>query len=285
MRRIALMLTMLAALGLAACNNNASNGNGQAKKKVAQSVTGSVNLMSKIQLSPKATMKIQLVDASAEDAPPLASKSLSSVDSLPVQFKLDFDSSKINPAHIYLVKVDLKDGERTFRMPVQSPVITRHAPTSKVTIMLEANKTPEEKLEAKFEKLKKNLGGYAISNGRQLEKHESRGWQTFRSNDDGKIVFVRENIEYVKDGFSSGEFAYNDGKPWFVVVNKMSSQNAKPSSTMRAGWDDQGNLVVHDETKGGKTSALSDSDAGKLKTQAAEMLKLARAKSPAKKGR
>jgi len=283
MRRIALMLTMLAALGLAACNNSSSAGHDQATAKVAHSVTGTVGLMTPRELSPAAIMKIELVDGSAENVAPLASKTISPVAQMPVQFTLDFDSAKINPAHIYLVKVDLTDGERTFSMPVQAPVITRDAPTSKVVIKLAANKTPQEKLEADYAKLQKNLGAYQISNGRQLEKDESRGWQTFRSRDDGRIVFVRENVEYASKGFSSSEFAYTDGKPWFIVVEKKSSQSAKSGDVMRAGWDADGKLVVHDKTSSGKTQALSDADVADLKAQAEAMLKLARAKTPAGK--
>jgi putative lipoprotein len=283
MRRIALMLTVLAVFGLAACNKSSPNGNGKAQAQVAHSVTGTVGLMSPIQLSPKATMLIKLVDASADQAAPLASKTISPVGSMPVDFTLDFDPTKINPAHIYLVKVDLSDGDRTFSMPVQAPVITHDAGTSKVEIRLTANKTPKEKLEDKYSQLQTNLGGYAISNGRQLEKHESRGWQTFRDNDSGKIVFVRENIEYQKDGFANNEYAYKDGTPWFIVTQHKSSQNAKAADVRRVGWNEDGKLVVNAHKQNGKTGTLSDKEVAALKSQAEDMLKLARAKSPAKK--
>lgn len=278
------MLTVLAALSLAACNNGSSNGQKPVKAAaVANSVTGKVSLMTPRQLSSKATMTIQLVDASNDGAAPLASKTIAPVTKMPVDYSLDFDRAKINPADIYLVKVDLTDGDRTFSMPVQAPVITRDAPTSKVDIVMVANKTPAEILEGQYAKLQKNLGAYSISNGRELEKNESRGWQTFRSNDDGKIVFVRENVDYGKKGFSNSEFAYRDGKPWFVVVKKKASQNAKPSDIMRAGWNADGKLVVHENTSGGKTGTLSDAEASQLQAKAKAMLRLARAKTPAKK--
>ena len=283
MRRIALMLTMLAVIGLAGCNNSSTNGKSQKQAKVAHSVTGTVGLMSSIQLSPKATMQIKLVDASADNAAPLASKTLSPVGPMPVKFTLDFDRAKIDPTHIYLVQVDLVDGDRTFSMPVQSPVITHDAPTSKVDIRLKANKTPKEKLEDKYSELQKNLGGYGITNGRQLEKHQSRGWQTFRDNDSGKIVFVRENIEFQKDGFSNDEYAYKDGKAWYIVTKHKSSQNAKSGEVKRVGWTEDGKLVVNEHQQGGKTSTLSDKQVAELKSQAQDMLKLARDKSPAKK--
>ncbi|RAP56221.1 YbaY family lipoprotein [Oleiagrimonas sp. MCCC 1A03011] len=283
MRRIALTLTMLAALGAAGCNKNSSENPNQAAAQAVHSVSGTVGLLKPRELSPQATMKIQLVDGSAEGAQPLATKNISPVKQMPVQFILDFDGAKINPAHIYLVKVSLVDGERTFSMPVQSPVITRDAPTSQVSIMLAANQTPEEKMMGAFDNLKKNLGAYEISNGRQLEKDVSHGWQTFRSNDSGKIVFVRENTDYGDKGFANTDFAYKDGKPWVVVMQRKPSQNARPSEIMRAGWDADGNLVVKEHVASGKTTVLSDSDATMLKKQAESMLKLAQAKSPAKK--
>ena len=284
MRRIALMLTVLAALPLAACNNSPANGQKAAKAvAVANNVTGNISLMTPRQLSPKATMTIQLVDASNDGSAPLASKTIAPVTKMPLDYSLDFDRAKINPADIYLVKVDLTDGDRTFSMPVQAPVITRGAQTSKVDILLVANKTPAEMLEDQYAKLQKNLGAYSISNGRELEKDESRGWQTFRSNDDGKIVFVRENVDYGKRGFSNSEFAYRDGKPWFVVVKEKSSQNSKPSDVMRAGWNADGKLVVRENTTGGKTGTLSDAQANQLRDKAEAMLKLARTKTPAKK--
>jgi len=286
MRRIALMLTVLAALSLAACNNSSSNGQKAAKAvAVANSVTGSISLMKPRQLSSKATMTIQLVDSSNDAAAPLASKTVAPVTKMPVDYSLDFDRAKINPADIYLVKVDLTDGERTFSMAVQSPVITRDAPTSKVDIVLVANKTPAEMLEDQYAKLQKNLGAYQISNGRELEKDESRGWQTFRSNDDGKIVFVRENVDHGKQGFFNSEFAYRDDKPWFVVVKKKASQSAKPSDVMRAGWNADGKLVVRENSQGGNTDTLSDADASQLMDKAEAMLKLAKAKSPARRKR
>ncbi len=279
MRRIALMLTTLAALALTACNNGASSGSTATQASVPHSVSGTVSLMTPRVLSPKASMTISLVDASAEQSQPLVSKTISPVQ-MPAKFTLDFDSAKINPADIYLVKVDLTDGQRTFSMPVQAPVITRSAPTTHVEIRLLANKTPSEMLEDQYTKLMKNLGAYKISNGRQLEKDKSRGWQTFQSNDNGQIVFVRENVDHAKKGFSSLEFAYRDGKPWFIVSRQMASQNARPNEEMRAGWDADGKLVVNEDTANGKTGPLSDAQLTHLKDQAAAMLKLAKSRAP-----
>ncbi len=281
MRRIALMLTMLAALGLAACNNSSSGGGGSAEAKVAHSVSGSIGLMSPRKLSDKSSMTIELVDASADGGQPLASKTIAPVGQMPMQFTLDFDAGKINPAHIYLVKVDLTDGQRTFSMPVQAPVITRDAPASQVQIMLAANKTPAEQLEDEYASLQKNLGAFGISNGRQLDKDMSRGWQTFRNKGTGDIVFVRENVDYGKKGFSNSEYAYKNGSPWFIVVKDKSSQNAKPKDIKRVGWDAEGKLVVNEDTASGKSSELSDADVAALKKQAVQMFKLAQSKLPA----
>lgn len=284
MRRIPLILAALAVLGLAACNNHSSSGKKQASAKAVHSVSGTVNLLKPRTLSSKATMQIQLVDSSLEGSQPLATKTISPVEQMPVHFTLDFDRAKIRPADIYLVKVNLVDGERTFSMPIQTPVITQGAPTSQVKIELSANQTPEEKLMSEYGKLKQNLGGYQISNGRQLEKDMSRGWQTFRDKTTEKIVFVRENVDYgKKKGFEDNDFAYKGGKPWFVIVRHKTSQQSRPSDIMRAGWNADGKLLIHDHVVSGKTSPLSAGDAAKLKQQAEDMLKLARLRTPAPK--
>jgi putative lipoprotein len=286
MRRIVLMLTMLAALGAAGCNSTSSdqsqnsNDNNNQTAKAVSSVSGTVSLVQQRTLSPKATMQIRLVDASVQNAQPLVSKTVAPVDHMPVKFTLDFDPAKINHSDIYVVDVKLTDGVRTFKMPVQAPVLTRGAPNS-VDIRLLANQTPKEEMQAAFKKMEQGLGAYQISNGRLLKKDVSYGWQTFR-NDDGKVVFVRENIDFGKKGFQNNDFAYKDGKPWVVVVRHKSSQSARASSIDRAGWTDEGELLIHEHTAGGKTSPLSADDAKAMHDKAEEMLQRAREKSPAK---
>jgi putative lipoprotein len=282
MRRIALMLTVLTAFAVTGCNNSSSGQNKAAAPK-SSTVTGTVGLLKPRQLSPEATMQIQLQDASRDNAQPLASQTISPVKQMPTPFSFNIDSAKINPADIYVIDVKLVDGERTFNMPVKAPVITRGAPTTGVKIMLAANMTPEEKMMNDFQQLQKNLGAYSITNGRMLEKKVSHGWQTFRSNDTGKIVFVRENTDFGDKGFSNTDFAYKNGKPWMVVVKHKSSQQAKASEIDRAGWDQDGKLVLAEKEADGKTSKLSDADAADLHKQAMTMLALAKKKSPAKK--
>lgn len=282
MRRIALMLTLLAAFTVAGCNSSSSDQK-TAATQVPTTVSGTINLLHSRKLSSAATMQIQLVDASHDNPQPLASKTIAPVNQLPVSFSFNFDPAKVNTSDIYVIDVKMVDGERTFSMPVKAPVITRGAPTSNVNIMLVANETPEEKMLDAFHQMQKNLGAYAITNGRLLEKKVSHGWQTFRSNETNKIVFVRENTDYGDKGFSKSDFAYKDGKPWVVVVKHKSSQSAQPSEIDRAGWDAEGKLVLSEKEANGKKSSLSDSEAADLYKQAKDMLKLARDKSPAKK--
>ncbi|CAM5415607.1 hypothetical protein RLIN73S_07460 [Rhodanobacter lindaniclasticus] len=61
---------------------------------------------------------------------------------------------------------------------------------------------------------------------------------------DGQIQFIRELVEYTKDGFTSTDYAYRDGKPWAIVQQHMASRDGKPTSIDRAGWTDDGTLVL-----------------------------------------
>lgn len=273
MRRIALTLTMLATLAAAGCNNQNATNN-QAAKGPATSVSGTVGLMQPREVSQQASMKISLVDVSTDGAAPLATKTVSPVAAMPVHFQLDFDPAKINKADLYVVRAEMTDGERQFSMPVQAPVITRGAPTQ-VAIKLVAEKTAAEKMLDAFNKKRQHIGGLKVTSGTSLEKDVSRGWQTFRSNESGDIEFVRELADYGDKGFTSTDYAYQGGKPWVVEQQHKPSQNAKPTSIDRAGWDAEGNLVLKQHVAGGKTTALSADTAAELRKHAEAMFKTA----------
>jgi putative lipoprotein len=89
------------------------------------------------------------------------------------------------------------------------------------------------------------------------------------------VQFIRARADYGDKGFTSTDFAYKDGQPWVVVQQKKASQDAKPSSTERAGWDKDGNLVLKQVVADGKTTALADDEAASLKKQAEDILSMA----------
>ena len=68
---------------------------------------------------------------------------------------------------------------------------------------------------------------------------------------------------------------YKDGKPWFIVQQTKPSRDGKPTSIDRAGWSDDGTLVVKQHQVGSDVQPLDAGDADKLKQQAMTILGLA----------
>jgi putative lipoprotein len=271
-------LMSVAALALAGCNGSNApeqgNGDNAAATAKANSVSGTITVRGDAAVSPDAKLVVNLVDVSSTDqagAAPLASKTIAPVQ-FPQSFELTFNPADVNPADLYVVKADLTDGQRHYKMALQAPVLTKGAP-NQVSIELMPEQTPGEKELADFQAVQKQIGGMKISNGTKLEKDVSRAWQVFRQS--GQVQFIRARADYGDKGFTSTDYAYRDGQPWVVVQQKKASQDAKPSSTERAGWDKDGNLVLKQVVSGSKTDALGDDEAASLKQQAQDILKLA----------
>ncbi|HEX7814697.1 YbaY family lipoprotein [Dyella sp.] len=282
MRRIVWSLMSVAALALAGCNSSSDSsqsasgndsGSAAAPARQANKVSGSVALQNPANLSPNAKLEITLVDVSTEDGnATLATKTISPVPSMPQQFELTFNPADINPADGYNVKAVLTDGEQQYAPALQSPVLTKGAPNT-VSIILTPTQTAGDKELAAFKDVQAHIGAMKITNGTKLEKDVSRGWQVFREG--GNVKFIREQVDYGDKGFTSTDYAYKDGKPWVVVQQKKSNKDAKPSSTERAGWGQDGALVLKQHEANGKTDTLSDSDAADLQKQAQTILSLA----------
>lgn len=296
MRKVIWSLVSVAALAMAGCNSSSSPQQAPGKAddgaaataapQAGNKVTGQITLREPAQLSPQAKLEISLVDVSAASAgtttdataapaaapAPLATKSISPVGAFPVSFELEFNPADVNPNNLYVVKANLVDGDRTYEMPLQAPVLTKGA-SNQVSIQLVAQQTPAEKDLAAFEDLKKQIGGMKIKSGTKLEKDASRGWQVFRK--DGQVQFIREQVDYGDKGFTETDYAYKTGKAWVAVQQKKSSKDAKPNATERVSWDVDGKPVLKQVVSGGKTSDLSDDEAASLKSQAEAILKLA----------
>ena len=286
MRRLVWSLMSVAALALAGCNSSdssqpttaggesapAASAPGQQQPTKANAVSGTVALRdASSQVSPQAKPELKLLDPSQEGTP-LASKTIDPVASLPQSFELEFNPADVNPNSMYIVQAVLTDGDRRYTAPLQTPVLTKGA-GSQVSIQLVGEQTPGEKELAAFTAVQKQIGGMKITSGTKLEDKVSRGWQVFR--EAGEVKFIREQVDYGDKGFTNTDYAYKDGKPWVVVQQKKASQDAKPSSTERAGWDKDGNLVLKQVVSGSKTDTLGDDEAASLKNQAENILKLA----------
>ncbi|MGP1666448.1 MAG: YbaY family lipoprotein, partial [Rhodanobacter sp.] len=153
MRKLVLSLMPAVALILTGCNassssqdTGAASASTAASAVVVNSVSGTISLREPAQLSAKARMEIRLVDISATVQPgttPLASKTVAPVGAFPMSFELTFNPTEVNPADLYVVKVQLVDGDRHYSMPLQAPVLTKGNKNA-VTIQLVAEQTPAE---------------------------------------------------------------------------------------------------------------------------------------------
>ena len=279
MRRLVWSLMSVAALALAGCGNSSQSSEGGAEggnaaQTPAQSnqITGQVSLRDAATVSASAKLDLTLIDVSTPDATPLATKTIEPANTLPISFQVPFNPADVNPAGLYVLKATLTDGDRKYNPPLQTQVLTKGAPTQ-VNIQLVAEQTQGEKELAAFTAVQKQIGGMKISNGTKLEDKVSRGWQIFR--EAGEVKFIREEVDYGDKGFTSTDYAYKDGKPWVVVQQKKSSKDAKPTSTERAAWAQDGSLVLKTNDQGGKTSPLSDDEAASLQKQGQSILNLA----------
>ncbi|GFZ90439.1 hypothetical protein GCM10011408_06970 [Dyella caseinilytica] len=271
----------MAAVALAGCNNSSNpssstDTDGQSaatQAAAANSVSGTITLRGGITPSSQDNLVISLVDVTSQGSAPLATKTIAPATTFPLQFELNFNTANVAPNDLYIVQVELTDGDRHYSMPIQAPVLTKGNPTANVAIELAPEQTASEKLLAAFQGLQKQIGGMKRSSGTKLEPNASRAWQVFR--DGTEVKFIRELVDYGDKGFTSTDYAYKDGKPWVVQQQKKANQGAKPTSTDTAGWGDDGSLVLKTHDAGGTTEALSDSDAGNLQQQAKDVLNLA----------
>lgn len=287
MRKLALSLLPLAALALAGCNSPSSSPSSSgsapaasgsaAAAKVANEVSGTVSLRSPAQgLSPKAALVISLVDVSSTadaSTAPLATKTVVPVSQFPQSFTLTFDTTQVKPANTYVVRAVLTDGDRHYTMPIQAPVLTNGSKNDGIAIELVAEQTAGEKTMAEFTDLQKQLGAMKVSHDTKLDPDVSRGWQVFRQS--GELKFIRELVDYGSKGFTSTDYAYKNGKPWVVVQQARPSQSGKTSATERAGWDDNGNLVLKQHDANGNVQVLDDATAASLQKQSLAILSLA----------
>ena len=288
MRKTVLSLMSVAALALAGCSNapNSSQQTDSAAPasantaaatapQVKNEVSGTISLRAgSPQPSANATLVVNLVDVSstAVGSAPLASKT-APAGSFPQTFKLTFNPAEVKPNDLYVIQAILTDGDRSYSMPIQAPVLAKGSKNDGVVIELVAEQTPSEKILADFAEAKAQIGGMKISHGTKLEANDSRGWQLFRQA--GEVKYIREEVDYGDKGYTSTDYAYKNGKPWAIVQETKANRDGKPSAIDRAGWSDDGTLVLKQHQVGSDVQALDPAAAATMKKQAMAILSMA----------
>jgi putative lipoprotein len=287
MRKTVLSLMSVAALALAGCNNAshpsqqadstapAAANTAAATPQIPNQVSGTISLRAGTPApSANATLVLNLVDVSstAVGSAPLASKT-APAGSFPQSFTLTFNPAEVKPNDLYVIQANLTDGDRKYSMPIQAPVLAKGSKNDGVTIELVAEQTPSEKILADFAEAKAQIGGMKISHGTKLEANDSRGWQLFRQA--GEVKFIREEVDYGDKGYTSTDYAYKNGKPWAIVQETKANRDGKPSAVDRAGWSDDGTLVLKQHQVGSDVQALDPAAAAAMKKDAMTILSMA----------
>jgi len=122
---------LLASLLLAACGDNED-----VREEVSVAVTGAepivgtLSYRERIALRPSAQAEIRLLDVSAAGAPPttLGIRRLDDPGLPPIDFRLEFNPANIEERNQYVVRAEIRDGDRLLFTTDQAyPVLTRGA--------------------------------------------------------------------------------------------------------------------------------------------------------------
>jgi putative lipoprotein len=277
MRKLVLPLA-IAGLLLGACSGQSNNeGSDTANTSQAQqapapsAVTGTVGLADPaVQVTPQAKLDLTLMDVTQQPGVPVNSQSFAPPQ-MPQQFKIGFDPKQIKASDIYVLQASMENDGRVYSTTLQTPVLTHGAPAN-VNLQLVAEPTAADKMLSDFKTAQGRIGGMKMTQGTASNDQASRGWQVF--SDKNGVEFIRELVDKGDKGnYTSTDYAYQNGQPWVVVQETSPKKGAPLSSTDRAGWDENGELVLKQHDENGKTSELSRDAAKALHDQAEALYK------------
>jgi putative lipoprotein len=254
---------LFASLALAACGPSHDAGNQPktaAQAPIPTSVTGTVSLKVPAPIGPTAQLKLSLENVSLKPEI-IVAQSTTQPGQLPAQFQLPFEPGKIDQNALYVLNVELIDGERRYVAPRQYPVLTKGSP-AKVDVVMTPEPTASEKLEAEYAGLERAIGGMKRSQGASEDEASTTAWDGFF--DKTGLRYIREIVDYGDKGRTNTYYAYREGKPMAVVQERVPAMAEKPNAVTRAGWDAAGLLVLKTKKESGTVSVLADPDAKSL---------------------
>jgi uncharacterized lipoprotein YbaY len=111
------------------------------KRRAMARVTGTVTYRRRIALGPEAVVDVQLLDVTRRDAAAelVAREMLRHPGQVPIPFQLDYDPSRVDPRHTYLVRAQVVErGELRFVTHTAVPVITRGRPSDVEIVVVPA---------------------------------------------------------------------------------------------------------------------------------------------------
>jgi putative lipoprotein len=278
MQKLAVAPLFIATLICAGCGTSNSSGGASSAPgaasttsqagmpaSAATAVTGTVKLENAAtEVSPDAKLELSLVDVTQQPSVTVNKQDFNP-PKFPQVFRIPFSASAINPNDLYVLQAEMQNNGRTYNTKLQQPVLTRNQ-SANVALTLVPEPTAAEKMLDAFDQAKRQTGGMKVKSGTSSKIGESRSWQVF--SDVHGVEFIIEQVNLVDKGFTKTEYAYRDSLPWVAVQEQMPKAGAPASTTERAGWDDNGKLVLNQKISGGKTGTLSDAEAKTLHDQA-----------------
>jgi len=120
---------------------SASSGNAQAAPGTSSGpmITGTITYRAKIALPPDAAIDVRLEDVTVADVPSkLVAENVFAAagQQVPIPFQLPYAAADINPAHRYVVRANIKAGEKLmFTSTHTYPVLTQGAPNRVVMVL------------------------------------------------------------------------------------------------------------------------------------------------------
>jgi uncharacterized lipoprotein YbaY len=139
---IRFFLILLALVGLVACSTPIMI----KSPETGADVSGTVSYLQRIALPPDAVAHVLLVDDTSQDAPrTIAGQTINRPERVPFPFKINYDSSGINPEHTYSVQACIRYGEQVRFASAKAYPLKTQGHTKKVEIILE----PVEALQAR----------------------------------------------------------------------------------------------------------------------------------------
>jgi putative lipoprotein len=282
MRKLVVASLLAAPLLLAGCGGSSESGGSSSAAASASAgmpassataVSGTVTVQNPPSaITPEARLELSLVDVTQQPSVTVNKQDFSP-PTFPQTFRIPFSSSAINPNDLYVLQATMQDSGRTYSTKLQQPVLT-HGQPANVDLTLVAEPTPAEKMLADFENAKRQTGGMKVKSGTSSKIGESHSWQVF--SDVHGVEFVIEQVNQADKGFTKTQYAFRNALPWVVVQEQMPKPDAPATSTAKVGWDDNGVLVLNQQT-GGKGDKVSDDEAKSLHKQAeAEYKKFAK---------
>lgn len=284
LKPIAAALLMLAALSGCDSSNQpapaagASNNNSTpaavhgADAPIPNEITGTITLREPAVINSGAKLSVQLVDVAQQDLA-LAEHNEDLTSQPPYTFRLPVNPAGIDHTRVYVVNVQITDGERHYVQALQAPVLTGGA-GSDIKIVLNAEATPGELLKADFNKLKTHIGGMKRIQDAFLDGDLSVAWDGFVE-PGNHLRFMRVNSE-----LGEGDTAVNTNIEYAFLNDKPMALLIKGRANSRLGWDENGQVILNERGGGEPFSA---EEAKKYYDDAAKAFAMAQPKMPKKR--